>query len=66
MWLWEARAEYEFALEAEYSSVVKVYDFYYDVLSVYVVMELLEGEELLDDLFVWGEYEEEDVRVFMW
>ena len=65
MRLREARAEYELALEAEHSSVVKVYDFYYDAPSAYVVMELLEGEELLDDLLARGEYEEEDARVLM-
>jgi serine/threonine protein kinase len=65
MRLREARAEYELALAAEHSSVVKVYDFYYDAPSAYVVMELLEGEELLDDLLGRGEYEEDDARVLM-
>ena len=50
MRLREARVEYELAHAVEHENVVSVYDFYHDHPNAFVVMELLEGEELLETL----------------
>ena len=65
MRLKEAQLEYELARSASHESVVQTYDFYHDPPNAFVVMELLEGEELLETLLARGEYEEDEARVLM-
>ena len=65
MRLREARVEYELAHAVEHENVVSVYDFYHDHPNAFVVMELLEGEELLETLLARGEYEEDEANVLM-
>ena len=65
MRLREARVEYELAHAVEHENVVSVYDFYHDHPNAFVVMELLEGEELWETLLARGEYEEDEANVLM-
>ena len=65
MLLKEVRMEYELAREARHPSVVRAYDFYYDPPSAFVVMEMLEGEELLETLLARGQYDEDEARALM-
>jgi len=65
MRLCEVKEEYALARAAAHENVVTVYDFYHNPPYAYVVMELLEGEELLKTLNARGGYGEEDSRVLM-
>ena len=65
MHLDEVEVEYELAHSVQHANVVTVYDFYHNPPYAYVVMELLEGEELLETLNARGGYEEDESRVLM-
>lgn len=65
MRLSEVEMEYGLAHSVRHANVVTVYDLYHNPPYAYVVMELLEGEELLETLNARGGYDEDESRVLM-
>lgn len=65
MTLEEIAEEIRLTMSLQHENVVKVYDFYRTKTNVYVIMELLQGGELLDAVMELGSYNEKDAATIM-
>jgi serine/threonine protein kinase len=61
----EIAEEIRLTMSLQHENVVKIHDFYQTATHVYVIMELLEGGELLDAVMELGSYNEKDAATIM-
>ena len=61
----EIAEEIRLTMSIQHENIVKVYDFYQTKRIVYVIMELLEGGELLEAVMELGSYQERDAACIM-
>jgi serine/threonine protein kinase len=61
----EIAEEIRLTMSIQHENIVKVYDFYQTKRIVYVIMELLEGGELLEAVMDLGSYQERDAACIM-
>ena len=65
MTLAEIAEEIRLTMSLQHQNIVRIYDFYQTKTHVYVIMELLQGGELLDAVMALGSYNEKDAAVIM-